>query len=132
MDVSRRHFCKLVGASAGAAVVAPRIAMGKKKKYVIPLSKVPKLKRVGGWTRLKTKNFHAILMRVSTRTVKAGHAICTHAPCALLYHHPSKEIRCPCHPGAFDLKGKVVRPPPTVPLPMYKARLKGKKIILEI
>ena len=59
---------------------------------------------------------------------------CTHAQCSLAGGFLSgKTITCYCHGGQFDLKtGKVLGPPPETPLNVYKIKVEGEDILVEI
>ena len=43
-----------------------------------------------------------------------------------------RSIGCPCHAGAFDLKGRVTGGPPPKPLPVYSVSVVQGKVLVSI
>jgi menaquinol-cytochrome c reductase iron-sulfur subunit len=48
--------------------------------------------------------------------LRALSTVCTHLGCAVRWDPGKEQFLCPCHGGAFDATGKVVKGPPTKPL----------------
>lgn len=49
-------------------------------------------------------------------SLRAFDAKCTHLDCNVNWNKGARGFHCPCHGGAFDTSGKVVRKPPQEPL----------------
>jgi Rieske Fe-S protein len=61
-----------------------------------------------------------LLLRDESGRFYATSAICTHMNvCHLEWNEKRALLECPCHGGAFDVHGNVVRGPASVPLPTY-------------
>jgi nitrite reductase/ring-hydroxylating ferredoxin subunit len=133
MGISRRTFLKVVAFIQAGLVMWPGArAYAEAKKIALPLDKVDKLKTVGGWTVLKVKDYKILFIRDGNNSVKALEADCTHQKCQVHYDPDKKNIQCECHNSAFDLTGKVLRPPATKALKSYNAKIEGDKIIIEV
>jgi len=67
-------------------------------------------------------------------TVYAISDVCTHKYCRLSDGYIEGEnIICPCHLSVFSLKtGKVLEPPASVDLAVYKVRIEGNDIEVEM
>ena len=57
---------------------------------------------------------------------------CTHAGCPLAYNAKGGRITCACHGGAFDLDGKPVAGPPTVPLTRLECAIDNGDLLVHI
>lgn len=59
---------------------------------------------------------------------------CTHAGCALSGGTlEGTVVTCWCHGGAFDIRtGEVKSPPPDKKLPVYKVKVEGEEIWVEV
>ncbi|MGH2793412.1 MAG: Rieske (2Fe-2S) protein [Actinomycetota bacterium] len=60
--------------------------------------------------------------------------VCTHARCSLAEGDlEGTTVTCPCHGSQFDVtSGDVLNPPATEPVPVYRARVEGDAIQVEI
>lgn len=60
--------------------------------------------------------------------------ICTHAECALAGGYLSGQtITCYCHGAQFDTKtGEVLAPPANKPLNVYKVKIDGEDLLVEV
>ncbi|HEY0167587.1 MAG TPA: Rieske (2Fe-2S) protein [Jatrophihabitans sp.] len=68
-----------------------------------------------------------IITRPTETTVAAYSAICTHQGCTV--KPAGKELDCPCHGSAFDLKGAVLSGPARSPLGTVKVALSGDDVV---
>jgi Rieske Fe-S protein len=130
--LNRRNFVKsaLAGmAGVGAILYTP---LSFAKKIGVRLGSLPGLKKIGGSVTVKLDGQQVILIRQSEKTVKALSSVCTHRACAVDYHHKSRKIVCPCHGTTFNLSGKVLTGPATLPLPAYKATISKDILIIDI
>ena len=73
-----------------------------------------------------------VLLVRRTEDVIAFDLTCTHAGCPLAYNAKAGRITCACHGGAFDLNGKPVAGPPTVPLTRYTCAFDNGDLLVHI
>ena len=61
-------------------------------------------------------------------------AKCTHAGCTVVWQHAGNEARlhCPCHLSNFDMNGRPLNGPATLPLERYTARIEGNDAIITL
>lgn len=59
---------------------------------------------------------------------------CTHMQCSLAGGHLADQtVTCYCHGAQFDIKtGKALAPPAPAPISVYKVKVKGEDIFIEI
>ncbi|RME39856.1 MAG: Rieske (2Fe-2S) protein [Planctomycetota bacterium] len=57
-------------------------------------------------------------------------AACTHLGCLVKWDRNKKEFLCPCHGAVFDRNGAVVAGPPPKPLPTYRVKEIGNKVVV--
>lgn len=60
--------------------------------------------------------------------------ICTHAHCSLAGGFlDGYTVTCYCHGGMFDVStGQVIAAPPTEPLGIYKVKIEGEDVLVEV
>ena len=58
--------------------------------------------------------------------------ICTHLDCNVGYSREQNNILCACHEGVFDVDGKVLSPPPTVPLKTFHTAKRGTDLVIAL
>ena len=129
---TRRAFIK-----TGTAVVAMLLwpvgwLSAKSRKLAFSISKVKKLRKVGGWAILKIKGQHILFVRDTDETIRAIDSVCTHKQCTVEYEPESKKIVCPCHGSQFHLDGRVLSPPAAKPLKVFPAELANDQVIITI
>ncbi|MCK6447751.1 MAG: Rieske 2Fe-2S domain-containing protein [Planctomycetes bacterium] len=72
-----------------------------------------------------------LLVRLEDERYFALSAICTHMQiCHLDWNEERRELVCPCHGGAFDVYGNVVKGPPSVPLQSYAIEELGEELYI--
>jgi Rieske Fe-S protein len=72
-----------------------------------------------------------LLIRDERGRFYATSAICTHMNvCHLEWSEERNLLECPCHGGAFDVHGNVVRGPASIPLPTYPVERLGEDLYL--
>ena len=108
------------------------IANAAQKRITIPLSKIPKLKKLKEGVIVKFNDVEVLLIRTGKKTVSALDPTCTHRACRVLYKKRWKEIRCKCHGSKYALDGRVTAPPAERDLRRYPASLEGDKIVLSL
>jgi cytochrome b6-f complex iron-sulfur subunit len=59
-------------------------------------------------------------------------AICSHMHCVLTWDEGQRSLLCPCHNGAFDLNGNVLKGPPPRSLPRYRVETRLGKVYLHL
>jgi len=130
---SRRRFFGTMTGIAIASLAWPKMALSAGKSWVaVPLSKAPKLQKVGGSMVTKIRGKDLLLVRDSETSAHAFEAKCPHEQCDLNYAPDSQKIECPCHAALFDLTGKVLEGPPPRPLETYQAIVDGERILFNI
>jgi len=127
---SRRRFLNMLGIIIGLLFGLPFLVNAK--PLSLGLEKVPKLKKIGGWTILKIKGRSLMFIRNTETTVHLVDPICTHRECMLTYNQKSQRIECPCHQSMFDLNGQVLQGPASQHLQTFEARLSGENIIFSL
>lgn len=73
-----------------------------------------------------------VLLVRRTEDVIAFDLTCTHAGCPLVYNAKGGNITCACHGGAFDINGKPVAGPPTVPLTRYACAFDNGELLVHV
>ncbi len=73
-----------------------------------------------------------LVIRPRADQIVALSAICTHLRCVLHWDAERSIVACPCHAGAFDLRGNVLSGPPGGPLPQYQAEVRGGEIYVNL
>lgn len=58
--------------------------------------------------------------------------ICTHLDCNVGYDREQNTIICACHEGVFDVDGKVLSSPPTVPLKTFYTAMRGTDLVIAL
>ena len=72
-----------------------------------------------------------LLVRLEGERFFALSAVCTHMDiCHLDWNEARREFVCPCHGGAFDVYGNVVKGPPSVPLKSYDIEQLGDELYI--
>jgi cytochrome b6-f complex iron-sulfur subunit len=72
-----------------------------------------------------------LLVRLEGDRYFALSAVCTHMDiCHLDWSEERREFVCPCHGGAFDVYGNVVKGPPSVPLRSYPIEQLGDELYI--
>ena len=72
-----------------------------------------------------------LLVRDESGRFYATSAICTHMNvCHLEWNEKRNLLECPCHGGAFDVHGNVVRGPASMPLPTFPVEELGGDLYL--
>ena len=71
------------------------------------------------------------IVRLGEDRFSALSSICTHMNvCRLEWDRERRLMVCPCHGGAFDVHGNVVRGPPSIPLLTYVVERVGDELFL--
>lgn len=130
---SRRGFFGTMTGIAIALLAWPKMALSAGKPWVaVPLSKAPKLQKVGGSMVTKIRGKELLLVRDGETSAHAYEAKCPHEQCDLNYAPDTQKIECPCHAALFALDGKVLEGPPPRALETYPAIVDGERILFNI
>jgi Rieske Fe-S protein len=86
--------------------------------------------REDGYSRIVERRT-VLLVRTGETDVTALDPTCTHLGCRVSWDDASKELRCPCHGGAYDHMGIVKSGPPPAPLPRLATRIEGNRIFIQ-
>lgn len=134
LDWLGRVFLALWGVGFLAVVVSfirgpgERSTRGSRQVRAGPLEALPV-----GQGRLVPHGGHPLLViRPRADQIVALSATCTHLRCVLRWDAERSIVACPCHAGAFDLRGNVLSGPPGEPLPQYQAEVKGGEIYVNL
>ena len=73
-----------------------------------------------------------VVVRTGDTTAVALSATCTHAGCTVGYDAPRDRIHCDCHDANFDLEGKVLGGPTSIPLPVYAATPGADAVVVDL
>ena len=129
---SRRSFIKKTVGILGAGVIMLKSHLALAKKLAIPLDKIPGLKKVGGWTKVKLSGTEILFVRENEKSVRSVSPKCTHQECPLNYNKDTNHLDCHCHGSSFDLSGKVLKGPATKNLKTYPTVLQDNRIVIDI
>jgi len=114
----------VVGVSVVAAAYPPRHRSHARKDMVIQRSRLSQ----GSAIRFAIGGQPAILVRMGKKYYALS-STCTHKDTCQVEWSPERhQLLCPCHNGAFDVKGNVVDGPPPRPLQSYRVAVIGKSI----
>lgn len=58
-------------------------------------------------------------------------AVCTHLGCVVPWNAGANKFMCPCHGSQYNDKGKVVRGPAPLSLPLAKVDIQGDAVLLK-
>jgi cytochrome b6-f complex iron-sulfur subunit len=72
------------------------------------------------------------LVRLDEETFVGLSGVCTHFRCILEWAAEEKSLVCPCHDGAFDLNGNVLKGPPPRALKRYRVRTQLGEIYVHV
>lgn len=132
-EPSRRGFFGTITGIAIALLDWPKLALSAGKAWVaVPLSKAPKLQKVGGSMVTKIRGKELLLVRDGETSAHAYEAKCPHEQCDLNYNPDTVKVECPCHAAVFALDGKVLEGPPPRGLESYPAIVDGERILFNI
>jgi len=72
-----------------------------------------------------------LVIHVKPERFTALSAVCTHLRCGVSWDKEMGQILCPCHGGAFDANGNVLRGPPPRPLARYSTEIKDGTLYIK-
>ncbi len=137
--ISRRRFLSIGVGAAGTAIALGYI--GAAGKFLEPpAANAETLKEVGkvsdfveGVPKLITYQGSTVeegiyILNMGKEGWLALDFLCTHLQCAVNYEDASKQFICPCHGGAFDLKGNVLYGPIPKPLQRRVIQVQGDSV----
>ena len=137
--MSRRRFLTLGVGAAGSAIalgyvgaagafLAPPEANAETLKEVGKVSDfeegVPRLISFQG----ETAEQGIFVVNMGSEGWLALDYLCTHLQCAVSYEESANQFICPCHGGAFDLKGNVLFGPIPKPLQRRVIEVQGDSV----
>ena len=150
--MNRRKFLgSVVAAVAGSAIVGSiadfsrvpiakarslRASFGAKDVREVPieLTDAPELAPVGGTYHLEYDDLdrNILVAHVAPGKYVGVDIKCTHRACDVTYSPDEKNFYCPCHGSKFDLYGRVLTGPATLPLTYYHAEQKGSEVMVTV
>lgn len=141
MASTRRQFLNRVLA-AGAAVIASYVVYPILRYFTPPAAAFSEADKVFVTTtddmRLNSAKFFrfldqaAVLVRMPNGNYKALSAKCTHMGCTVSFEAKGDYFLCECHGSEFNMNGKVLKGPATLPLPVYNVSISGDKIYVSV
>lgn len=103
-----------------------RQSLGERVIRVGPLDSIP----VGQARLIRHGRDPIFVVRTDEETVVGLAGVCTHLHCVLEWNGEQRQLACPCHEGAFDLNGNVLKGPPPRPLRRYRVQTQLNQIYL--
>lgn len=70
------------------------------------------------------------LVRHEDESITAFEPHCTHLGCPYSWSEDEALFLCPCHDGAFDIAGKVVKGPPPRSLDRFRVSVEEGKVLI--
>ena len=156
VELSRRAFVKLVGASAACActgvlgmggcagdptATTPPAPEGSYRiedgRLYLALSEMGTLLGVGGAVKVTLTSVvgpeqKVIVVHAGDADYRAFANACTHNGKELNYHHPEGLLACCGRSSRFDLAGEVIHGPAEEPLPSYPVMREGDELVIGI
>lgn len=71
-----------------------------------------------------------IVVHTSQGQYKAFSASCTHLGCVVEYRGEGRQFHCNCHGSIFDMNGKNIKGPASIPLQPFKVTLEDVNIVV--
>jgi Rieske Fe-S protein len=147
--MDRRKFLESICVTvAGTAIVGPlssltRLGVARSRmpgtaedvrEVPINLIDTPELKPVGGTYNLEYDdlNRNILVVHVKPKQFVAVDIKCTHRGCDVNYDMEHAKFYCPCHGAEYDLYGRVLKGPATVPLNYYHTELNGDEVMVTV
>ena len=141
MATSRRQFLNRV-LTAGVAVIAAYIVYPVLRFFTPPAVALGEVDKVFVTTidkmGLNTAKFFkfldrpAVLVHLPDGKYTSLSAKCTHMGCTVAFQAKEEDFICECHGSIFNIKGKVLKGPATIPLPVYNVDIEGDKIYVTV
>ena len=88
-----------------------------------------RVSRQDGYTQ--TVERQVVFLVKSDTGVKALSSTCTHLGCRVSWDAEAKQLKCPCHGGAYDVTGAVIAGPPPAPLASLTTRIDGDQVFIQ-
>ena len=88
-----------------------------------------RVSRPDGYTQ--TVERQVVFLVKSDTGVKALSSTCTHLGCRVSWDAEAKQLKCPCHGGAYDVTGAVIAGPPPAPLASLTTRIDGDQVFIQ-
>lgn len=114
-----------------AAFLKPLHARGGLGERVIKVGPVDSLPV--GQARLVRRGREPIfVVRTGEESMVGLAGVCTHLHCVLQWNDQQKQLACPCHEGAFDANGNVLKGPAARGLQRYRVETRLGEIYLHL
>lgn len=112
------------GGSSWTAVVEVREVQSGK-----PMEKAYAWRRKEGWNTTSGRS-SVWLVKHEDGSITAFDPHCTHLGCPYSWNEEKELFLCPCHDGAFNIKGQVVKGPPPRGLDRYQVKVEDGRILI--
>jgi len=130
-----------VGVIAGGSILSPGLVRRDQQWYPAadlggliddePTRVLLRVARQDGYNQIVERRT-VLLVKTGDGEVTALDPTCTHLGCRVSWDSEAKELRCPCHGGAYDHLGVVKAGPPPSPLPRLATRVEGSRILVQV
>jgi Rieske Fe-S protein len=86
---------------------------------------------INGWEKT-VNSYGAYIYRETDQEVTAFDNTCTHLSCRVTWQDGEQIYWCPCHDGAFDAEGVVLKGPPPRPLDRYETKVEDDTLFIRL
>lgn len=86
---------------------------------------------INGWEKT-VNSYGAYIYRKTEQEVIAYNNTCTHLSCRVTWQDENQIYWCPCHDGAFDSEGTVLKGPPPRPLDRYETKIEDETLFIRL
>ena len=114
-----------------ASFLKPLHSQGSLAERVIkvgPLDSLP----VGRAQLVRRGREPMFLIRTGEESMVGLAGVCTHLHCVLQWDDEQEQLQCPCHEGAFDVNGNVLKGPAARGLRRYRVETRLGEIYLHL
>lgn len=105
-----------------------RRSLAERVIKVGPLDSLP----VGGAKLVRHGREPIFVIREDEQTLVGLAGVCTHLHCVLDWDEKQRLLDCPCHEGAFDVNGNVIKGPPLRPLERFRVETQLGQVYIHL
>lgn len=105
-----------------------RESLGERVIKVGPLDSLP----VGRAYMVRRGREPVFVIRAGEENLVGLAGVCTHLHCVLHWSEDQKQLKCPCHEGAFDINGNVLKGPAPRALKRHRVETRLGQIYVDL